>query len=158
MKLLITFFFAVSGLIVNGQEVLMDGKRYEVKKDIIYLDGKDVTSTLTIEEQTVIRMRFRELSEKQKIKEKLEKKAIKAERAQKRTEKKLKKAEKELRKKEKAQDEYDKAAKKLKDTEEKYRKLKRKDKLSPEDEAKWLQKIEKYTESLNKAKNRLKRS
>ena len=158
MKLLITFIFVMSGLIVNGQEVMMNGKSYEVKKGVIYLDGLDVTSTLTIEEQNAIHARFQELSENLRIKEELEKNAKKAEKAQKKTEKKLKKAEKELKKKEKAQEDYDKSAKKLKQAQEKYEKLKRKGKLSPEDEAKWLKKIENHTESFNKAKKRLKRS
>ena len=158
MKLLILILFFMFGLFANGQEVIFNGKRYEVKKDKIFLDGNDVTATLTTEEQNDILTRFQKNSENLKLKEDLEKKAKKTEKDQKKVEKKLKKSKKELKKKEKAQDDYDKTSKKLEQAKNKYEELKRKGKMTPKDEANWLEKIQKLNESLNKAKKRLKRN
>ena len=66
-----------------------------------------------------------------------------------------KKAEKELKKKEKLQKNYKKAQDNLKKAQKKYEKIKKKGKLSPEDEGKWLEKIEKLTEKVDKAKGKL---
>ncbi len=50
---------------------------------------------------------------------------------------------------------YKSAQDKLAKAQKKYDKLKRKGKLSPVDESKWLEKIEKLTEKVEKAKRKL---
>ncbi len=50
MKYIITLLLVVFTVALNAQEVLKDGKTYDVKKDKIFLDGKDITETLSIEE------------------------------------------------------------------------------------------------------------
>jgi predicted DNA-binding protein (UPF0278 family) len=158
MKLWIIVVLIGFNMVLNAQEVIKDGKRYEVKKGKIFHEGNDVTSTLSVEDQNNIRLRFEKASEDLKMKEKLEKEARKAEKAQKKAEKKQKQAENALRKREKAQDNYDKAIKKLEQAQSKYEKLKRKGKLSPKEEAKWLEKLDNLSQSSEKAKKKLKRS
>ncbi|WP_179021683.1 hypothetical protein [Winogradskyella forsetii] len=173
MKYILTIVGFMFIMFSNAQKVESEGKTYEVKDEKIFLDGKDVTETLTDEEKNFIlkeavvisdKMILEEIKRKEaeeKIKghneaaEKLEKEAKKAEKAQKKAEKELKKAEKELKKKEKLQSNFEKAERNLEKSQSKYEKLKRKGKLSPEDERKWLDKLEKLTSKLKKAKGRL---
>jgi len=157
--ILLAFTFSIS---INAQEVVKDGKTYEVKKEKIFLDGKEVTETLSIEDKTEIMKQASRISEKMKLQEKaekeakkLEKETKKAEKAQKKAEKEQKRAEKALKKKEKAQSKFEKAGKKYKAAQKKYEKLKKKGKLSPQDEVKWLEKLEKLKENLDKAKRKL---
>jgi len=157
--ILLAFTFSIS---INAQEVVKDGKTYEVKKEKIFLDGKEVTETLSIEDKTEIMKLASRISEKMKLQEKaekeakkLEKETKKAEKAQKKAEKEQKRAEKALKKKEKAQSKFEKAGKKYKAAQKKYEKLKKKGKLSPQDEVKWLEKLEKLKENLDKAKRKL---
>ncbi|WP_178990770.1 hypothetical protein [Winogradskyella schleiferi] len=146
-----------------AQKIESDGKTYEVKDEKIFLEGKDVTETLTDEEKKFILKEAIVISDKMKLEdikrkeaaEKLEKEAKKAEKAQKKAERELKKAEKELKKKEKLQSNFEKAERNLEKSQSKYEKLKRKGKLSPEDERKWLDKLEKLTIKLKKAKGKL---
>lgn len=154
---------------INAQEIEKNGKLYKVKNERIFLDGKDVTETLKLEEKSAILKQANSVSEKNRLKEialkneadtkkqaeKLEKEKKKAEKAQKKAEKKQKKAEKALKKKLKAQKKLDKATKKLESSQKKYNKLKGKGKLSPEDEAKWLDKLEGYREAIEKAKKKI---
>lgn len=151
--------FSLSGF---AQEVKKGEKTYEVKKEKIFLNGEDVTATLSVEEKEVIFKEAANISEKlkeaensQRAAEKLEKEKKKAEKAQKKAEKAQKKAEKALKKKEKLQKNYKKAQDQLKKAQEKYEKLKKKGKLSPVDESKWLDKIEKLTDKVDKAKGKL---
>ncbi|WP_243473694.1 hypothetical protein [Winogradskyella sp. MH6] len=145
-----------------SQEVKKGEKTYEVKKEKIFLNGEDVTATLSTEEKEVIFKEASVISEKLKQAEKAEKEAKKlekekrkAEKSQKKAEKAQKKAEKALKKKEKLQKNYKKAQDNLKKAQKKYEKLKKKGKLSPVDEGKWLDKIEKLTEKVDKAKGKL---
>jgi hypothetical protein len=92
-----------------------DGKVYEVKKEKVFLNGEDVTASLSAEEKEVILTKATAISKKMKMQEK-------AEKAQK-----------------------------------KHERLKKKGKLSPVDEGKWLEKIEKLTEKLETAQKRVKR-
>ncbi|MBO6605600.1 hypothetical protein [Psychroserpens sp.] len=57
----------------------------------------------------------------------------------------------------KAQSHFEKTGKKLESAQRKYNKLKRKGKLSPEDEEKWIKKIEKLERKLKKAEKNMKR-
>lgn len=87
--------------------------------------------------------------------EKAEKERKKAQKAQKKAEKEQKKA---LKQKEKAQSDYNKAVKDLEQAQSKFERLKNKGKLSPNDEAKWLEKIQKLNGKIEKAEKKLKRS
>ena len=86
---------------LNAQDIERDGKIYQVKKERIFLDGKDVTETLNLEEKTAILKQASIVSEKIKSNEtalkeaeKLEKEMAKAEKAQKKAEKAQKKSRK----------------------------------------------------------------
>ena len=162
MKYLVLIFVVMFSMTINAQEVQKDGKLYQVKNERIFLEGKDITETLTPENKTAILNKASRITEKMKLEEialkeseKLEKEKKKAEKSAKKAEKKQKKAEKALKKQQKAQKRLDKATKKLKSSQKKYDKLKRKGKLSPEDEAKWLKKIAGYREAIEKAKKKI---
>ena len=149
----------------QAQEVTKDGTTYEVKDEKIFLDGKDVTEMFTIEERKDMLKRAAEIATSIKIKQKEVKEAKKAEKEQKklikdkkRAEKKQKHAEKALKKKKKAQSNYNKATKKYEQAQDKYQKLKKKGKLSPEDETKWLEKIEKLNKKITSLEKKLKRA
>lgn len=157
--ILLLLAFSLTGF---AQEVKKGEKVYEVKKEKIFLDGKEVTDTLSLEERDAILKQASSINEKIKAAEKAEKEAKKlekekrkAEKAQKKAEKAQKKAEKALKKQEKLQKNYKKAQDNLKKAQKKYEKLKKKGKLSPVDEGKWLDKIEKLTEKVDKAKGKL---
>nr|WP_321232539.1 hypothetical protein [uncultured Psychroserpens sp.] len=169
MKYIIIIFLMAFSFTMNAQQVEKDGKTYEVKKEKIFLDGKEITETLSLEEKALIlkeaatisgKMKIKEKAEKeakkaQKASEKLEKDNKRAEKAQKRAERDAKKAEKALKKKQKAQNRYEKANKRLKVAQKKYDKLKKKGKLSPNDELKWIDKLEGMREDIAKAKKRM---
>ncbi len=164
MKRLVLFIvLLIIGSTVFAQEVKINDDVYEVKKDVIYKNGVDVTSTLSDDEKTKILSAFEtqkiKSAEEDKAKERLEKaekEQRRAEKQQKKAEKKQKKAEKALKQKEKAQSNYDKAIKKHEDAITKYEKLKKKGKLSPVEEGKWLEKIEKLNANIAKTKKKLK--
>ena len=162
MKTIMILILMVFSYTVTAQEVQKDGKTYEVKKDKIFLEGEDVTETLSIADKTFILKQAATITEKLKMQEKAEKELEKAEKqqekaekAQKKAEREQKRAEKELKKRKKAQDRFDRANDKLDSALKKYDRLKRKGKLSPQDEAKWLDKIENLREDVAKAKKRL---
>lgn len=183
MKLWIIILFLGIGLVASAQEVDYNGIKYEVKGDAIFKDGKDVTSTLSLEKQKEIKTILKKTGvtameaaaavEKEAIAkkaskdaeraaEKIEKeqkdaeKALKqAEKARKKAEKEQKKAEKALKKKQNAQDAFAKASKRLSKNQAKYDKLKRKGKLSPNEDEDWLKKLKKYGEDVADAQEKL---
>lgn len=162
MKIWIVVLFLGMGLFAQAQEVEHEGLKYEVKGDLIFKDGKDVTHTLSLETKNQIKTTLRNRLNSEKLADELrskqkdaEKSLKKAERAQKKAEKAQKRAEKELKEKQRAQDKFQKASKKLQQNQAKYEKLKRKGKLSPDDELKWLGKLEKYRDNLEDAKKKL---
>jgi len=136
------------GISMAAQEVKVNDNVYEVKKDLIFKNGVDVTNILTADKKSQIFAAF----EKSNI-ERAE--AIKTQKRIEKAEKKQKKAEKALKQKEKAQSNYDKATKKHQDALKKYEKLKRKGKLSQQGEKKWLEKIEKLNANISKTKRKL---
>mgnify|MGYP000862198046 CR=1 FL=1 len=157
----ILLFFSLS-LTSFAQKVEKAGKTYEVKKERIFLDGKDVTGALNLEEKQAVLNQATMISEKIKILEKTEKEAEKlvkqtkkAKKSQKKAEKAQNRAEKELRKKEKLQKNYEKSQSNLEKAQSKYEKLKKRGKLSPVDEGKWLEKLDKLTERLKKAQKKI---
>lgn len=155
MKFLTMIFIFALCVSTNAQDISLNGTTYNIQGETILQDGIDITASLSLEEQTAI---FEALG-KQKALEKERKaseKAIKkAENEQKSAEKKQKKAEKELKAKEKAKSRYDDANDTYNDAVSKYDKLKKKGKLSPNDEAKWLERIQKSKEAIEKAKKKL---
>lgn len=162
MKFFITLLCLVFGFFVQAQEVEVNGTVYKVKGDAIFKDNVDVSETLTIEEKNNIRTNLdekirleKEAEEAESKIKKAEKEHKKAEKEQKRAESKQKAAEKALKKKEKAQANFEKAGDKYEDAIKKYEKLKERGKLSPNDEAKWLKKIDNYKDDINKAKRKL---
>lgn len=157
MKFLTVILMMCFGFIMHAQEINYNGTIYTVKGDSILKEGVDVTYKLSAEEQQQIKSAFNEKKLLEKASEKKGKELKKAEKKQKQAEKKQRKAEKALKQKQKAQSNFDKSAKKHKQAIAKYDRLKNKGKLSPEDEAKWLKKIEKLNEAHKKAQKRLKR-
>jgi len=168
-----TLVLFVCCCVVNAQEVVFKEAKYQVKGEKIMKDGKDVTKTLSAEDQKHIKDSYKiekTKVEKAKAAEKMEAEKAKAkekavkqeEKAKKEKEKDVKKAEKaqkksekELKAKEKAKSTYEKAEKKHESAVAKYEKLKKKGKLSPVDEKKSLDKIEKLNEKVEKAKRKL---
>lgn len=146
--LLISFFFAT---ISYAQEVVYNGKTYTVKRKSIYLAKANVTETLKPEMVT-------EIFAIHKINEERIEVAKKAEKEKKTAEKKAKKAEKALKSKVKAQKKLSKANEKLKSGIKKFNKLKEKGDLSPNDNQKWLDKIEKLKNKVTKAEKNFKKS
>ena len=153
VKLFITLSLLVMVTFVSAQKIEYQGKEYKIKKDLIFLDGVDVTPNLTVSEQTAIKDAL-----KNKVAlEKAEKKQKEAEKAEKKAEKKQKKAEKAVKKREKAESNLEKGQKKLKKDTAKYEKLKVDGKLSPQDEEKWLKKLDKQKENIEKAQKKLRK-
>ncbi|MGC6431782.1 MAG: hypothetical protein ACON5F_12130 [Jejuia sp.] len=162
-KIVLTLGLVITGLSISAQHLKVNDTLYDVKKGVILREGIDITNILSKERKTEILTAFnsqqQELAKEKAIKDKLEsaeQEQKKAEKQQKRAEKKQKKAEKALRQKEKAQANYDKAISKYDNAQKKYEKLKKKGKLSPVDEANWLEKIEKFSENVTKTKRKLK--
>ena len=183
MKLWILLLFIGMSFFVNAQEVEHEGVKYEIKGQSIFQDGKDVTSTLSVEKKDALfaiiektkaslqeaeeakKLVVKEQKEVEKAAAKLEKeqkeseKALKnAQKSQKKAEKEQKKAVKELKLKQKAQDNFEKATKKLEQNQDKYEKLKSKGKLSPNDEQKWLKKLNSYRKDVDKSRIKLRKS
>lgn len=163
MRFALLLLLILTGSMVFAQEVKVNDSVYEIKKDLIFINDVDITNTLSEEERSKILAAFEhKKSEKAKAKlskekiDKAEKAQKRAEKQQKKAEKKQKKAEKEMKQKVKAQTNYDKAIKTHKDAITKYEKLKKKGKLSPIDEEKWLEKIEKLNSKIEKTKAKLK--
>lgn len=178
MKFLVVLvLFLGMNLSAQAQEVNYNGITYKLKGKTISQNGADVTASLSVNEQIGIREALRQqkaiddqqqkaekalildrkrtdkaLDEERKRAEKIVKKA---ESDLKDAEKKQKKAEKELKARDKAQSEYEKAGNKYNDAIKKYEKLKRKGKLSPNDEAKWLEKIDNLNKDIDKARRKL---
>ncbi|TDU43181.1 hypothetical protein BXY82_0588 [Gelidibacter sediminis] len=155
MKNWIIVLFLCLGTLVSAQEVISNGKVYEVKGKSIFKDGIDITASLESSEKDAI---FKTLKNQQKEASRAEAARKKLEKAAKKSEKAQKRAANELKKKQKAQDKFEKAAKRLEQNQEKYERLKMRGKLSPNDDAKWLKKLERYTKDLDKATKALRRS
>ena len=150
----IIFFFALY-FNVNAQEVNFKDTTYKIKGKNILQEGADVTTTLSAEDQAGIWEAFNKQKALDKERAKAEKALKNAEKEQKKAEKKQKKAEKELKAREKAQSRFEDANEDYKDGLAKYERLKEKGKLSPNDEAKWVKKIEGLKEDIEKAKKKL---
>lgn len=167
MKNVMRFILFVSliliGALACAQEVKINDAIYEVKKDLIFEKGVDVTNSISnakkLEIFEALEKKKLEMAEAKASNDKLEKVAKAQERAekqQKKAEKKQKQAEKALERMAKAQANYDKAISKHKAALKKYEKLKNKGKLSPVDEQKWLDKIEKLNSNIAKMKKKMK--
>jgi chromosome segregation ATPase len=156
MKFLgVLVLFLALTLTAQAQQVDYNGNTYKIKGKTILKDKEDVTNTLSVEDQTGI---FEALSKQKAIeaeRKEAEKAIKKAESEQKKAEKKQKKAEKELKAKEKAQSNFEDANDDYIKAISKYEKLKNRGKLSPNDEAKWLEKIQDLKEDIDKAKRKL---
>lgn len=155
MKIIaIVLFFAIC-FTAKAQEVNYKGTAYKIKGKTILREGSDVTTTLSSEDQTGVWEAFNKQNALNKEREISEKAIKKAEKDQKQAEKKQKKAEKELKGKQKAQSKFEKSGKAYNKAMSKYESLKKKGKLSADDEAKWLKKIDNLKENLDKAKKKL---
>lgn len=151
----LTLLFSMS---ITAQEVTHGGSVYLVKGNSIFKNNIDVTETLSEAEQNQIKGKLDEQLKKEKRIKKAENEQKKAEKRQKQAEKKLKKAKRELKQKQKAERNFEKAQSNYEQSQKKFSRLKSKGKLSPDDESKWIRKIENQKEQLTKAKRRLKRS
>ncbi|MBR9756994.1 MAG: hypothetical protein GYB39_02845 [Algicola sp.] len=138
---------------------------YTVKENRIFIGEDDVTDTLSLERKDAILAAHNEQEKQQLLQDAekaLEETKAQAEKEQKRLEKahkkalkEQKKAEKALKKQEKAKKNYSKAKEKYEAATSKYNKLKKRGDLSPNDEAKWLDKMEKLKGKLDKATRKL---
>ena len=141
-----------------AQKISHEGKEYKIKVDKIFMNGVDVTNDVSSFDQNFLKTKLKlKISDEKKAK-KLEKERKKAIQKQKKAEKKQRKAEKELKQKQNAQDNFESAQKKYEQAQRKYEKLKKKGKLSPEDELKWLDKIDRLRENIDKKEKRLKKT
>jgi glycyl-tRNA synthetase alpha subunit len=138
--LLLLFLVSIS----YAQDVVYKDKTYTVKGKSIYLAKKEVTTTLSEEMKQDI-FAFRKINEAKELE------VEKAENEKKLAEKKMKKAEKALKNKVKAQKKLKKANSKLKAAIKKHQTLKKKGDISPNDEKKWLRKIEKLKKKITKS-------
>lgn len=78
MKYYIILLLLSFSLTSFPQNVEKDGKTYEIKNEKIFLNGEDVTETLSIEERTLLLKEASVVSEKMKVEEKLKKEKEKA--------------------------------------------------------------------------------
>ncbi|SEP72154.1 hypothetical protein SAMN05421824_0145 [Hyunsoonleella jejuensis] len=163
MRVVVFLCFVSFSFLLSAQAVKINNDVYEVKNNIIFKNGIDVSSTISADEKSKVLAAFDknklETAKTKAVSEKLEnaeKDKIKAEKQQKKAEKKQKKAEQALKRKERAHSNHNKAINKHKAAVKKYEKLKKKGKLSPEDERKWLEKIEKFNAGITKTKKKLK--
>lgn len=155
IKLFITIIFLFGVTISQAQKIEYNGVNYVVKKNAIFMDGNDITNTLSLEEQVNIKNALSQkiLTDK-KLKE-AEKAQKKAEKAQKKAEKAQKKAENEIKKKEKAKKKYSDAQKRYEKELKRHEKLRNKGKLSPEEEIKWQKKLDGLQNKIEKAKRKM---
>jgi hypothetical protein len=151
IQFLFTLIFIFLVTISYAQEVVHKDKTYTIKKESIYLAKEDVTKTLSPE-------MVNEIFAIHTVNEAKIKAAKQAEKEKKAAEKKVKKAEKALKKKEKAQKNLVKANDKLKNAIKKHKNLKKKGDLSPNDERKWLSKIQKLKKKVTKAEKNFSRA
>ncbi len=172
MKFIVCIALVAISCTLTAQDLKANGENYRIENETIFKDGKDITNTLSQEERVKIKEALREhqqiqqkaMSDKleannvQKTQKRLENRQKKTEKKQKKAEKKQKNVEKKLKQKVKAQDRYDKLSKQLEKSQKKYDKLNKKGKLSPEENAKWLEKIKKQKSRLTKAEKRMKRA
>ncbi|GAA4949702.1 hypothetical protein GCM10023314_23780 [Algibacter agarivorans] len=158
MRFLMILIFLGFSYTINAQEVNFNGVTYKIEKERIFKDNIDVTETLTLEKKQQIRTAFDKKLLQIEESEQITKRLKKVEKDKKSAIKKQKKAEKSLKQKKKTQSNFDKSGKKHQGAIKKYDKLKKKGKLSPEDESKWLKKIEKLKVNHQKAKKKLKRT
>ena len=155
MRIWIIILFLGLGITASAQQVIHEGKVHDIKGKSIFHNGVDVTSSLEPAEREGI---FKKFKNQQKDDKNAEKARKKREKSVKKNEKAQKQAEKSLKQKQKAQDNFNKATKKLNQNQDKYNKLKEKGKLSPNDEAKWMKKLESYKMDVNKATKKLQAS
>jgi hypothetical protein len=126
----------------KSKEAEKSSKKEQIEKD------KERREKLMKEQKVEERSAFKDEKKEEKKLKKEEEKLQKAEKEQ-------KKKEKEIKAKEKAIKSTKEAKKKLKNTQEKYKKLKDRGELSPNDEAEWLEKIEKLKEKLVKTERKV---
>jgi len=152
-KIISSIFFFLICLMTYAQKVEFNGKKYHVKGEHIFLNGTDVTATLSTEHLNNIKNK---LTREEQLK-KVDKQKQKAESKQKKAEKKQKKVENELKKRKKAEKNYSDIQKKYSKEINKYEKLKKKGKLSTDDEVKWHKKLDNLKIKIEKNKKKLKR-
>lgn len=145
MKNWIVILFLSLGIAVNAQHVIHEGTAYEVKGKSIFSNGADITHTLHKDKKDYI---FKTHKNHVKANKKEEKAIKKQDKAQ-------KKAEKELKKKGKALSKFNKASQKMEQNQVKYNKLKERGKLSPNDDVKWLKKLDGLKKNVEKSRKSL---
>jgi len=166
------YILAFSFLILScgsSEQVIYDGKVYELKGDDIYYGSDKVTESLSDEQKSNIRQTLNaRLALEQEVKaqkealeaeQRAQEKALKqAEEALKKAEKEQKSLEKAAKRKEKLREDFIGASSKYKSQKEKYQKLHDAGKLSPNDEEKWAKRLEKLKSKMEKAEQELKKS
>lgn len=152
MRIWMILFFLALGITANAQTVVKDGKAYEVKGKAIFHEGVDVTADLLSDEKNYI---FKTHKDFVKEAKKVEKEKKNLEKDAKKAEKEKKKAEKELKRKKKAVDNLNKKTRKLDQNQDKYNKLKARGDLSPNDDAKWIKKLNGLKNDVEKARRKV---
>lgn len=94
MKQIIFLVLITFSIGLNGQEVKKDCKIYQVKKERIFLEGKDVTEVLNNEESRSILDTAKSITKSSEKEEKALKKRQKVAKKQEKAQKKAEKAEK----------------------------------------------------------------
>ena len=152
-KILISTALLFSVTIVHAQKIDYQGKTYDVKKDRIFLKGKDVSQTLSTTEASAIKdaVKHKAALEKLENEKKLVEKKFKA------LEKQQKKAAVQAKKRAKAEAKLAKHQDKLRKETKKFESLKDRGRLSPVDEKKWLKKLNKYKVRVEKAENKVRK-
>lgn len=151
MRIWMILLFIGLGITVNAQTVTKDGKAYEVKGKSIFHEGVDVTADLLSDEKSYI---FKTHKDFVKAEKKAEKERKKIEKEAKKAEKERKKAEKELKRRNKAIDNLNKKTRKFDQNQDKYNRLKNRGDLSPNEDAKWMKKLNKLKHDVEKARRK----
>ncbi len=137
------------------KEVEREEKREDRKEEIEKSKREKEASEKQRAQEKIEKEQQREERKEDREQNKEEREIKEKEREQRKAEKEQKRKEKELKAKEKAISNHKDAKKKLKKTEDKFKKLKEKGELSPNDEAEWLEKIEKLKEKVVKAEKKV---
>lgn len=155
MKLVAVLLFLGFAFSTHAQEVNYNGTTYKIKGKTILQEKADITATLSAEDQSGIWDAFNKQKALDKERLEAEKTLKKAEKEKQKAEKKQKQAEKELKAKQKAQSKFNKANDDYNKASKKFEKLKERGKLSPNDEEKWLKKIDNLNKDIEKTRKKL---
>ncbi|WP_417238273.1 hypothetical protein [Bizionia sp.] len=140
-------------------EIITDsGKKYEVKGNTFYHQGKEVTDKISAEEKDHIVTKLNkkleteaEVASQQRALKEARSRAEKVQKEARKAEKQAKALDKKLKAEAKARKNYIKAKNNLDTAQKKYNRLRKKGDLSPNEEAKWTKRLNKLSNQMKKA-------